>query len=157
MASADRKSEKALAEAQSAVRASGYMNRIFLKITGIIMVPFIINVILSRTLIAGIGDLESAGFHIGALTSFSLSLVWLVQVRISLTSAAPNLMKVMMRAFLVKMVFLVLCIVVSHLYFEYDRRYFIISFLIGTILSLLAEVWFYLVVNKAGKSSPAEK
>jgi hypothetical protein len=59
-------------------------------------------------------------------------------------------MKMMLKGYAVKIIFLIALLLGGYLLFEFDRLYFVIAFFIGTFSSIAVEVWYYITMSKMG-------
>lgn len=127
------------------------MNAIFLKTALLAFIPMTANLGISFVIRSTMSIVEFNGWFNGSMTGLLLSLVWFLMVRISMSGEDYNLLKIMIRGFIVKFVVLAVCISISFLFFEFDRKFFVFSFFIGIVWPLVVEVWFYLAVNRLAR------
>lgn len=96
-------------------------------------------------------NLESTGYLVGSLTSAGLSILWLIQLRKGIRTNVLNFMKMIMQSYAIKVVFLLGLLIGGHILFSFDRIYFVLAFFLGTFISMVIEVWYYLTVRKTNE------
>lgn len=111
---------------------------------------------LCNTLVGGacyqyIGISEGKGYLIGTALSFILSLLWVLGASKSMKSNTMVLLTITLGGYPLRLVILAIFAFSGLYIFKMDTTFFAISFLIGTILSLVIEIWFFNTMSVSGK------
>ncbi len=114
----------------------------------LMMIPVAINIAGTILCALYLGRAEFKGYLAGTLLSLFFSVFWLVMARKITLSNIMVLFTVSLGSFPVKIVLFAVFALGGLYVLKMDQIYFGISFLLGTILSLVIEVWFILAVNK---------
>lgn len=126
------------------------MKKKYKKAALFLIIPFVINFIISIFLFLSGKIFQFNGYLTGSITSAALSVVWLFQVKNKAASNVLNFMKMMLQGYALKILFLVTLLIGGYLLFHFDRLYFIIAFFFGTFASIAVEVWYYMSMSKTG-------
>jgi len=113
------------------------------KAIGFSMLVTALNLIISFILLYTKGATEFRGYLAGTILNLIFVLLWVLGARRGMKSNTLVLMGITLGGFPVRLGILLLFAFGGTFVFQMDTIYFAISFLIGTILSLIIEVWFF--------------
>jgi hypothetical protein len=126
------------------------MKNLYRKASLLLSIPFAANLAIS-VLIYLSGNIHLfKGYLSGTITSAGLSIIWLLQVKNKAPNNMLTFMKIMLKGYAVKTVFLITLLIGGYMLFHFDRLYFLIAFLLGTFASLFIEIWYYIAMIKLG-------
>ncbi len=111
----------------------------------------IINSIIGGLCYLFIGDPQFKGYLTGTALSFVLSMLWVLGARQGMKSNTMVLLTITLGGYPVRLLILALFAFGGLYIIKMDITYFAIAFLIGTILSLVVEVWFFNSMSIPGK------
>ncbi len=114
----------------------------------LMMIPVAINIAGTILCALYIGPDAFKGYLAGTLLSLFFSIFWLVMARKVTLSNIMVLFTVSLGSFPVKIILFAIFALGGLYILKMDQLYFGISFLFGTVVSLVIEVWFILAVNK---------
>jgi hypothetical protein len=122
----------------------------FTKAILILFLSTIINLAISLVFFQLRGSMEFMGYMAGTLLSFIFSLLWILGARKGMKSNTLVLLMITFGGFPLRLgIFGVFAF--SGLYlFKMDKTLFAAAFLVGTILSLIVEVWFFNSIRMPG-------
>ncbi|HQQ50580.1 MAG TPA: hypothetical protein PLZ29_05235 [Spirochaetota bacterium] len=112
-----------------------------------ILIYTIISVILSSIVYLRGGISYGKGFAIGCLLSLILTLLWIVGAIKGMKSNTLVLLSITAGGFLLRLTLLAVFAAGGVYIFMMDLPAFAIAFLIGTIYSLILEVWFFTTLS----------
>lgn len=113
-------------------------------------IPAVINTAVSVFLFLKGNNAVFQGYVTGTVLSAIFSFFWIWQVKKGIVSNPMVMLKVTFWGFLLKLSVLMLVTFGGYRLVPFDRVYFAIAFLIGILLTVLVEVWFYFsLVNSA--------
>ncbi len=115
------------------------------------LIPSVLNLSLSCYVFLNMGIPEFKGYLTGTALCIVLLIIWLIQVRKCIDANAIVLFKLTFGSFIVKFFLFLVVAFGGYMLFNFSRVYFSIAFLIGTILSIIIEVWFYISLIKTGR------
>ena len=112
-----------------------------------ILIYTIISIILSSIVYLRGGISYGKGFAIGCLLSLILTLLWIVGAIKGMKSNTLVLLSITAGGFLLRLTLLAVFAAGGVYIFMMDLPAFAIAFLIGTIYSLILEVWFFTTLS----------
>ncbi|MCP4133438.1 MAG: hypothetical protein GY754_20890 [bacterium] len=118
----------------------------------LMFIPAAINLAISIYFFQTKGWPQFQGYLIGTALCVIFSLSWVLQANKGLKSNFMVLLKLTFFGFLVKLAIFCLFLFGGYLLLGIDRFYFAGAFLLGTVMSLVIEVWFFLSLVKVGKA-----
>lgn len=89
------------------------------------------------------GDPEFKGYATGTALSFVLSILWVLGARKGLKSNTMVLLSITLGGFPLRLLILGLFAYGGLYLMKMNTMYFSIAFLLGTVLSLIVEIWFF--------------
>lgn len=109
-----------------------------------------------NTLVGGacyqfIGKSEGKGFLVGAFLSFILSMLWVLGARKGMKANTMVLLTITLGGYPLRLIILAVFAFSGLYILKMNTTFFAISFLIGTIISLVIEVWFFNTMTVSGK------
>jgi hypothetical protein len=90
-----------------------------------------------------LGDPEFKGYATGTALSFILSVLWVLGAKKGLKSNTMVLLSITLGGFPVRLLILALFAYGGLYLMKMNTMYFSIAFLLGTVLSLIIEIWFF--------------
>ncbi len=100
--------------------------------------------ILITVLIYMMGTMPQAeGYALGTLLSFILSVIWVLGARKGMQSNTLVLLSITVGGFMLRLILLGVFMAGGVYVLKMSLNVFAISFLVGTIYSLILEVWFF--------------
>ena len=101
-------------------------------------------------------QVQFQGYIIGVVLAIILSSIWLWQVWNGVSANFIILLRFTLKGLMLRLVVLLFFIAGMYYFVAFDRLYFALAFLVGMVLSIIIEVWFYQALlvrerlNKAG-------
>ena len=86
---------------------------------------------------------QAEGYGMGTLLSFFLSLLWIMGARKGMQSNTLVLLSITVGGFMMRLILLGVFMAGGVYVLQMSLNIFAISFLVGTIYSLILEVWFF--------------
>jgi len=123
----------------------------------LMFVPFVINVLVTVMCAMTRGSSEFRGYLAGTLLSLMFSLIWVFMARKVSESNIMVLFTLSLGSFPIKILIFAIFAFGGLYIFEINQMYFGFSFLFGTIITLVIEVWFIISVNKLNIARRAGK
>lgn len=123
------------------------VGRAFLFIIAIAIINFIISGICYKS----IGMAQFKGYAIGTFLSFVLSLIWILGAIKGIKSNTMVLLSITLGGFPVRLIILGVFAYGGIYIARMNTMYFAIAFLMGTILSLIVEIWFFNTISVSTK------
>lgn len=111
----------------------------------------IINTIIGGLCYLFIGMGQFKGYMTGTALSFILSMLWVMGARKGMTSNTMVLLTITLGGYPLRLLILALFAFGGLYIIQMDTTYFAIAFLVGTVLSLIVEVWFFNSMTIPGK------
>jgi hypothetical protein len=111
-------------------------------------IPALINIAGSVYVLVSREFMEFSGYAIGAALGIVLSIMWLYQVKRGMGANALGLIKIIFKAFIVKVLFFLVFIIGVYNIFQFNRLYFAAAFFIAVFISAIIELWFYVSTVK---------
>ncbi|MGB4268231.1 MAG: hypothetical protein WBK20_03520 [Spirochaetota bacterium] len=107
----------------------------------------IISIIVSAIIYLFVGLAPGKGFAIGSFLSLLLTLLWIAGAIKGMKSNTLVLLSITAGGFILRLILLAVFSVGGVYFFMMDLPTFAIAFLIGTIFSLILEVWFFTTLS----------
>ncbi len=107
----------------------------------------IISIIVSAIIYLYVGLAYSKGFAIGCFLSLLLTLLWIAGAIKGMKSNTLVLLSITAGGFILRLILLAVFAAGGVYFFMMDLPTFAIAFLIGTIFSLILEVWFFTTLS----------
>ena len=98
---------------------------------------------LSGSVLSFIGTTEAKGYLLGTVLSLILSILWVFGARRGMKSNTMVLLTITLGGFPLRLAILGVFAFGGLYIMKMNTTYFAIAFLIGTILSLVVEIWFF--------------
>lgn len=111
----------------------------------------IINLAISGACYLYIGIPEFKGYLVGTSLSFLLSVLWVLGARRGMKSNTMVLLGITLGGFPVRLALLGLFAFGGLYIIRMSTMHFAIAFLVGTILSLVVEIWFFNTLTVPGR------
>ncbi|MBP7603559.1 MAG: hypothetical protein KBA15_06495 [Spirochaetes bacterium] len=111
----------------------------------------IINLVISGACYHFIGITEFKGYLTGTALSFLLSVLWVLGARRGMKSNTMVLLGITLGGFPVRLALLGLFAFGGLYIIKMSTMHFAIAFLVGTILSLVVEIWFFNTMTVPGR------
>jgi len=124
------------------------MEKLFKKAFRLMFVPVIINLVITVMCYINLETSLFKGYLAGTVLSMIFTAIWLVMAKRVSLSNAMVLLTMTLGAFPVKIVVFAIFAFGGLYVLKMNQMYFGFSFLLGTILSLVIEVWFIISVNR---------
>ncbi|HOO72577.1 MAG TPA: hypothetical protein PK926_12515 [Spirochaetota bacterium] len=102
------------------------------------------------------GSTEFKGYLSGTLLSMVFSILWVFMVRKVSFSNPMVLFSLSLGSFPIKILVFAIFAFGGLLLFQMNQMYFGMAFLLGTVISLIIEVWFIITVNRIIRESKGE-
>jgi hypothetical protein len=103
----------------------------------------VINFAVSFAILQIFGRTKFSGYFAGTLLNFIFSLLWILGARKGMKSNSLLLLVITVGGFPVRLAILALFAFGGLYLLNMDKVFFAISFLVGTMLSLIIEIWFF--------------
>jgi hypothetical protein len=103
----------------------------------------VINFAVSFAILQILGKTKFSGYFAGTLLNFIFSLLWILGARKGMKSNSLLLLVITVGGFPVRLAILALFAFGGLYLLNMDKVFFAISFLVGTMLSLIIEIWFF--------------
>ena len=117
----------------------------------LIFLPVLINLLVSIYIFLSMNLFYFAGYLTGTLLSATLVVIWLVQVKIGLGANTIAFFKTTFAGFALKLMIFTLVSVGGYFFFSFDRMFFALAFLSGTLISVILQIRYYLTIIISGK------
>ncbi|MBN1531524.1 MAG: hypothetical protein JXA20_02570 [Spirochaetes bacterium] len=114
----------------------------------LMLIPVIINTVATAYVYQNRHETEFAGYLAGTILSFAFSIAWVIMARKVSLSNIMVLFTISLGSFPVKILFFAAFVFAGYLVFHMNQLFFGLSFMFGTVASLIVEVWFIISVNK---------
>ena len=111
----------------------------------------VINLSISGACYLFIGMTEFKGYLVGTTLSYLLSLLWVLGARKGMKSNTMVLLGITLGGFPVRLALLGLFAFGGLYIIKMSTMHFAIAFLVGTILSLVVEIWFFNTMTMPGR------
>ncbi|HNU90748.1 MAG TPA: hypothetical protein PKO25_02645 [Spirochaetota bacterium] len=111
----------------------------------------VINLSISGACYLFIGMTEFKGYVVGTALSYLLSLLWVLGARKGMKSNTMVLLGITLGGFPVRLALLGLFAFGGLYIIKMSTMHFAIAFLVGTILSLVVEIWFFNTMTMPGR------
>lgn len=111
----------------------------------------VINLSISGACYLFIGMTEFKGYLVGTTLSYLLSLLWVLGARKGMKSNTMVLLGITLGGFPVRLALLGLFAFGGLYIIKMSTMHFAIAFLVGTILSLVVEIWFFNTMTIPGR------
>jgi len=111
----------------------------------------VINLSISGACYLFIGMTEFKGYVVGTALSYLLSLLWVLGARKGIKSNTMVLLGITLGGFPVRLALLGLFAFGGLYIIKMSTMHFAIAFLVGTILSLVVEIWFFNTMTMPGR------
>ena len=111
----------------------------------------VINLSISGACYLFIGMTEFKGYVVGTALSYLLSLLWVLGARKGMKSNTMVLLGITLGGFPVRLALLGLFAFGGLYIIKMSTMHFAIAFLVGTILSLVVEIWFFNTMTVPGR------
>ncbi|HPV96581.1 MAG TPA: hypothetical protein PLZ78_01995 [Spirochaetota bacterium] len=111
----------------------------------------VINLSISGACYLFIGMTEFKGYVVGTALSYLLSLLWVLGARKGMKSNTMVLLGITLGGFPVRLALLGLFAFGGLYIIKMSTMHFAIAFLVGTILSLVVEIWFFNTMTIPGR------
>lgn len=115
-----------------------------------IVLMTVFNLAISLVLLFAKGIAEFKGFFIGTVVNTLFVTIWYLGARKGMKSNTLVLLLITVGGFPIRLAILALFAFGGLLLFQMNTMYFAIAFLIGTIFSLIIEVWFFNTLSFPG-------
>ena len=102
------------------------------------------------------GSTEFKGYLAGTLLSMVFSILWVFMVKKVSFSNPMVLFSLSLGSFPIKILVFAIFAFGGLLLFQMNQMYFGMAFLLGTVISLIIEVWFIITVNRIIRESKGE-
>ena len=122
----------------------------------LMIIPVIVNIAVSIYCLMIIGIPEFKGYLSGTLLSMVFSILWILMVKKVSFSNPMVLFSLSLGSFPIKIVVFAIFAFGGLLLFQMSQMFFGISFLFGTVFSLIVEVWFVVTLNKIIREGKAK-
>jgi len=129
----------------------------FRKAVLLLLIPSTINILITISCYITRGPAEFMGYFLGTVLSISFSLLWIIMVKKVTISNPMVLFALSLGTFPVKLIVFALFAFGGYYLIHMNNIYFGFAFLLGTVLSLVIEVWFTVSVNKLFIKQKAEQ
>jgi hypothetical protein len=120
----------------------------FKKVKYLLLIPTVINTAVSVYCFFEKTAFQFQGYLAGTILSVVLSYIWIWQVQRGARSNTMVLLKLTFFGFLIKLLIFVVIVYSGFVILSYDKVYFAMAFLLGTISSVFIEIWFYFSIIK---------
>ncbi len=118
-----------------------------------IVLMTVCNLAISFVLLYAKGIAEFKGFIIGTVVNTIFVTIWYLGARKGMKSNTLVLLLITVGGFPVRLAILALFAFGGLLFFQMNTMYFAVAFLIGTIFSLIIEVWFFNTLSFPGSKN----
>ncbi len=111
----------------------------------------IINLGISGACYLFIGMTEFKGYLVGTILSYLLSIIWVLGARKGMKSNTMVLLAITLGGFPLRLALLGLFAFGGLYIIKMSTMHFAMAFLVGTILSLIVEIWFFNTMTVPGR------
>jgi hypothetical protein len=112
-----------------------------------IFIYLVISIIITFAIYIFMKEPQAKGYGIGTLLSFLLSLLWILGARKGMQSNTLVLLSITVGGFMLRLILLGVFMAGGVYMFKMDLPTFAIAFLVGTLYSLILEVWFFATLS----------
>ncbi len=112
-----------------------------------IFIYLVISIIITFAIYIFMTEPQAEGYGIGTLLSFLLSLLWILGARKGMQSNTLVLLSITVGGFMLRLILLGVFMAGGVYMFKMDLPTFAIAFLVGTLYSLILEVWFFTTLS----------
>ncbi|MGV7930322.1 MAG: hypothetical protein AB2L13_15710 [Spirochaetota bacterium] len=111
----------------------------------------VVNLVISGACYLFIGMTEFKGYLVGTALSFILSALWVLGARKGMKSNTMVLLAITLGGFPLRLALLGVFAFAGLYIIKMSTMHFAIAFLVGTILSLIVEIWFFNTMTVPGR------
>ncbi len=127
------------------------MNNTLKKVTTLLLIPAVVNSAIAVYVFVTSGNGDFKGYIIGTVLSILLSYLWIWQIRKGIELNFIVLLKRTFWGFLIKLIVLFVVMFGGYKLILFNKFYFAFAFLLGSLLCVIIEIWYYLSIIKSDR------